>query len=397
MPSHVAHDVVHATLATAQDVIKSAKSSPGVIKWTVETLEGPVCTVLRSKPGQTAVKVGDGALTYADGTLDRAMSTNAYKATSRVVKTTYSNRVVPATTAVKKGLSAVSRPVTNAYSGALELADKSVEWALPEADSKLAKEDKALPKSVVGISRKISRRSVRKVAATRKMVAAAAAYTIENAKPAKMKANTVIVYQKSLVGADKLVDKYLPEKDGLKGSTAVLLVKKMAKRGKTHAIATIKKIATAIKNSPATFKKSAAVAYKRVTEQALKLKNMKLKLKLVTVQDVKQTLAPYIKSTDAMLLNYRYTAAVRNLVVSKLGPIVQPLITKVLGKEEKPSIMPSFMKPAATRSAPPATRAAPPTPLVEAQPQVEAKEAKDDDAPEAKEESDDEAQAAEEM
>ena len=146
MPSHVAHDVVHATLATAQDVIKSAKSSPGVIKWTVETLEGPVCTVLRSKPGQTAVKVGDGALTYADGTLDRAMSTNAYKATSRVVKTTYSNRVVPATTAVKKGLSAVSRPVTNAYSGALELADKSVEWALPEADSKLAKEDKALPK-----------------------------------------------------------------------------------------------------------------------------------------------------------------------------------------------------------------------------------------------------------
>ena len=397
MPSHVAHDVVHATLATAQDVIKSAKSSPGVIKWTVETLEGPVCTVLRSKPGQTAVKVGDGALTYADGTLDRAMSTNAYKATSRVVKTTYSNRVVPATTAVKKGLSAVSRPVTNAYSGALELADKSVEWALPEADSKLAKEDKALPKSVVGISRKISRRSVRKVAATRKMVAAAAAYTIENAKPAKMKANTVIVYQKSLVGADKLVDKYLPEKDGLKGSTAVLLVKKMAKRGKTHAIATIKKIATAIKNSPATFKKSAAVAYKRVTEQALKLKNMKLKLKLVTVQDVKQTLAPYIKSTDAMLLNYRYTAAVRNLVVGKLGPIVQPLITKVLGKEEKPSIMPSFMKPAATRSAPPATRAAPPTPPVEAQPQVEAKEAKDDDAPEAKEESDDEAQAAEEM
>jgi hypothetical protein len=176
-----------------------------------------------------------------------------------------------------------------------------------------------------------------------------------------------------------------------------LLVKKMAKRGKTHAIATIKKIATAIKNSPATFKKSAAVAYKRVTEQALKLKNMKLKLKLVTVQDVKQTLAPYIKSTDAMLLNYRYTAAVRNLVVSKLGPIVQPLITKVLGKEEKPSIMPSFMKPAATRSAPPATRAAPPTPPVEAQPQVEAKEAKDDDAPEAKEESDDEAQAAEEM
>ena len=360
-PTHVAHDVVNATLATAQDYIKSAKKSPGVVKWTVEKLEGPVCTVLKSKLGQTATKVGDGALTYADGTLDRAMNTNAYKTTSRVVKTTYTTRIVPATTAVTK-------PVINAYTGALELADKSVEWALPETDAKLAKEDKALPKSVVGLSRKITRRSVRKVAATRKMVAATAAYTLENAKPAKIKANTVIVYQKSLVGADKLIDTYLPDKDGLKGSTPVLLVKKVAKRGTTHTIALIKKIATAVKNSPTTFKKSAALAFKKVTEHAMKLKNMKLKLKLLTVEDIKKTLGPYIKSTDTMLLKYRYTAAVRNLVVSKLGPVVQPILTKLLGKEEKPSIMPAFMKPAATRSAPPPTRSAPPPSLPAAEP-----------------------------
>ena len=41
-------------------------------------------------------------------------------------------------------------PEANAYTSALELAVKSVEWALAEADAKPAMEDKALPKSISG-------------------------------------------------------------------------------------------------------------------------------------------------------------------------------------------------------------------------------------------------------
>ena len=44
----------------------------------------------------------------------------------------------------------IYRPAANAYTSALDFADKSVEWALAEADAKPAMEDKALPKSISG-------------------------------------------------------------------------------------------------------------------------------------------------------------------------------------------------------------------------------------------------------
>lgn len=366
----MAHDVVNYGLTVGKDALKYSKSQPGVIKWTVEKVEGPVKSVLGSKIGQTAMKVGDRAITVADGTIDSAMNTGAYKSTSRIVKATYANRVqpviknriVPATRAVTRTVActttAVTKPVFNAYSSALQFADKTVEWALPEADKNLAKEDMALPRSVVGLSRKITRRSVRKVAATRKMVVATAAYTFEQSKPANIKKNSVIGYNKALAGADTLVDTYLPEKDGLVGKTPVMLLKKFAKRGKTHTIATIRNIATAIRNSPGTFKKSCSVAYKHLTEHAMKLRNMKLKVKLMTVEDFKKQLTPYVTAVDKMLLKYRYTAAARNMALgvytNKLAPILNPIFSKYLGNsmQEKP-ILPASKKPATSRSAPP--------------------------------------------
>ena len=110
MTTHVAHDVVNYGLTAGKDALKYSKSQPGVIKWTVEKVEGPVTSVLGSKIGQTAIKVSDRAITVADGTIDSAMNTGAYKSTSRIVKATYANRVqpviknriVPATKAVKR-------------------------------------------------------------------------------------------------------------------------------------------------------------------------------------------------------------------------------------------------------------------------------------------------------
>ena len=72
-PTHVAHDVVNYGLAVGKDALAYSKSKPGVMKWTVEKVEGPVCSVLGSKLGQTAIKVGDRAVTVADGTIDKAM------------------------------------------------------------------------------------------------------------------------------------------------------------------------------------------------------------------------------------------------------------------------------------------------------------------------------------
>ena len=369
MTTHVAHDVVNYGLTVGKDALKYSKSQPGVIKWTVEKVEGPVTSVLGSKIGQTAIKVSDRAITVADGTIDSAMNTGAYKSTSRIVKATYANRVqpviknriVPATKAVKRTVActttAVTQPVFNAYSSVLQFADKTVEWALPEADKNLAKEDMTLPRSVVGLSRKITRRSVRKVAATRKMVVATAAYTFDQSKPANIKKNIVIVYNKALVGTDTLVDTYLPEKDGLVGKTPVMLVKKFAKRGKAHTIATIKNIATAIRNSPRTFKKTCSAAYKHLTEHAMKVRNMKIKVKLMTVEDFKKQITPYVTAVDKMLLKYRYTSAARNLALgvysNKLAPILNPILSKYLGiTTQEKAILPASNKPAMSRSAP---------------------------------------------
>jgi len=373
MVTHVAHDVVDYGLQVGKDALSYSKSTTGVLKWTVEKVEGPVCSVLDSKIGKTAIMAGDRAISVADGTIDKAMNTGAYKSTSRLVKTTYSSRILPATEKVKSTVasttekvkstvasttSAVTTPVANAYKGSLEYADATVEYMLPEADALVASEDKKLPKSVVGLTRKITRRSVRKVAATRKMIVATAAYTLEQSKPASIKKNSVALYNKALIGTDSLVDTYLPDKDGLEGKTPVMLVRKFAKRGKSHTITTIKKVATAVKNSPAMFKKAIVGVYKQMTEQAMKVKNFKLreaiKIKFVTLEDLKAKAMPlfaamqtkgtsYVTAADKMVLNYKYTASLRNMGVSfytsKLAHIVNPLLTRYLpaGKAASPA------------------------------------------------------------
>jgi len=406
-PTHVAHDVVNYGLAVGKDALAYSKSKPGMVKWTVEKIEGPVSSVLGSKLGQTAIKVGDRAVTVADGTIDKAMNTGVYKSSSRVVKTTYTNRILPATSAVKKtcarASTAVTTPVVNTVNKALELADRSVEYMLPEADAKIRKEDQKLPKTVVGLSRKISRRSVRKVAATRKMVASTAAYALEQSKPANIKKNTVLVYSKTLAGADKLVDTYLPDSDKLVGKTPVMLVKKLAKRSKTHTVAMVKKVATAIKNAPTTFKKACSDTYKKITVQAMKLR--KLKLKLMTVAEAKEKVATlleagkakgalYVAATDKLLLKYQYPAALRNFGVNfylkRLAPIIQPVLAKVLGEKPKTTGFMAAIKPA--RSAAP-VRSAPPPKVASPTPAAPVAEPEEEDAEETVEEKEFESQA----
>ena len=121
------------------------------------------------------------------------------------------------------------------------------------------------------------------------------------------------------------------------------------------------------------------------------MKLRKLKLKLMTVAEVKEKVgmlveagkekgAVYVAATDKMLLKYKYTAAVRNLSVNfyqqRLAPIVNPVLVKLLGNNAKSSgYLPVFnIKPvraaAPVRSAPPPKAAPAPAPPV-AEPEEE--------------------------
>merc|ERR1712205_182186 len=169
-------------------------------------------------------------------------------------------------------------------------------------------------------------------------------------KPSNVKKNTVALYSKTLASADKLVDAYLPEKDGMVAKSPVMLVKKTLKRGKTYTVATVKRVATAVKTAPGAFKKSCMQVYKTVVDKAMKLKTMKMKIKILSVADMKAKVTPlieagsakgalYISATDKMLLKYQYTAAVRNFAVSmytaKLAPVLNPLIAKYVPTPKK--------------------------------------------------------------
>jgi len=144
-------------------------------------------------------------------------------------------------------------------------------------------------------------------------------------------------------------------RDGLVAKNPVILAKKVFKRSSSRTITVVKKMATAVKNAPTTFKKSCIALYKNMTLKAMKLRNLKLKVKLMSVQDMKAKVTPlieaaqakgalYIAATYKLLLNYQYTAAVRNFGVnfylSKLAPAVNPLLTKLLGNKPATAMTP---------------------------------------------------------
>merc|ERR1711966_528354 len=138
--------------------------------------------------------------------------------------------------------------------------------------------------------------------------------------------------------------------DGMVAKSPVMLVKKTLKRGKTYTVATVKRVATAVKTAPGAFKKSCMQVYKTVVDKAMKLKTMKMKIKILSVADMKAKVTPlieagsakgalYISATDKMLLKYKYTSAVRNFAVSmytaKLAPVLDPLIAKYVPTPKK--------------------------------------------------------------
>ena len=161
----VATELVNSTLATGKSVLERAKGKDGYVKWVVEKVEAPAIVVLDSGVGKAALNVGDRVVKFADNTVDTTMNTSVVKNGRKMVKDTYTNRVLPVTTAVSTKVStttaAVTTPIAKVYTGSLEMCDRTVERFLP------ADEKKELPLTPMVIGRKITRRSVNRARAAR--------------------------------------------------------------------------------------------------------------------------------------------------------------------------------------------------------------------------------------
>lgn len=130
MPSQLAHDAVGLVLDYTGKTVEYCKSKPGLLNTIISRVEGPVAKTLESRAAKTVLKVGDQVLTTVDGTIDKAIGSTYYKSGEAYVKSTYSNKIVPATntvtTTVATTTSRVTTPVVNVYTGVLAFADKQV-------------------------------------------------------------------------------------------------------------------------------------------------------------------------------------------------------------------------------------------------------------------------------
>lgn len=279
----VATELVNSTLATGKSVLERAKGKDGYVKWVVEKVEAPAIVVLDSGVGKAALNVGDRVVKFADNTVDTTMNTSVVKNGRKMVKDTYTNRVLPVTTAVSTKVStttaAVTTPIAKVYTGSLEMCDRTVERFLP------ADEKKELPLTPMVIGRKITRRSVNRARAARANAGkyyvsakAKAAYAVEQAKPENIKKNSKIVYNKSIARTDKFIDRVLPEDDNFIATGPVTLAKKVTQRGAKRATKAAQAAMRAVRSAPDTFKKSAKKAYVYAAKQAELIKARALQI-----------------------------------------------------------------------------------------------------------------------
>uniref|UniRef100_A0A6U2EPE1 Uncharacterized protein n=2 Tax=Hemiselmis andersenii TaxID=464988 RepID=A0A6U2EPE1_HEMAN len=352
MPSQLAHEALNLALNYTEKTVDWGKSKPGIVKAVIERLETPVAKTLETRAAKTVLKIGDQVLSSVDGHLDSAINSKYYKGGEAFARSTYSNRIVPATntvtTTVKTTTTRVTTPVVNVYTSALAFADRQVECFLPDAEAS----DRHAPLSLTGVTTKATRRAVRKVGAvktgvvmrvgrTNRAVRSAIKGAMEQARPANIKKNAKAAYATTFSTADRVIDAYLPgaKDDALVAKGPITLVTKVSKRGTKHTIAGVKALATAVKNSPNTFKRAVRSAVAAVKHQVERMQNMGLTIRYKAYD----TLTPYVeaamnrslalvKATDQILLKRQLTASVRNFAVQKYQVILAPYVDKYLPK-----------------------------------------------------------------
>mmetsp|Transcript_38160 Transcript_38160/g.74574 ORF Transcript_38160/g.74574 Transcript_38160/m.74574 type:complete len:440 (-) Transcript_38160:111-1430(-) len=352
MPTQLAHDALSLALNYTEKTVDWTKSKPGLVKSIVERVEKPVTATLGSRAAKTVLKVGDSVLTSVDAHLDNALNSRYYKGGEAFVKSTYSNRIVPATNTVTSTVTTtttrVTTPVLNVYSSALTFADRQVEYYIPDPEGS----DRHAPLSLTSVTAKATRRAVKKAGAARtgvvmrvkranRTVRNVVAMAFEQARPTNIKKNAKAAYTTALSETDKVIDRYLPgaKDDGLIVKGPVTLVTKLTKRTTKHTIATVKAAALAIRNSPTTFKRAVHGAVTAVRVQAARIANMGLTIRYRAYD----TLTPYLnaattravavaRATDGFLLRRPATASLRNFAVTRYNDMLAPIVSKYLPK-----------------------------------------------------------------
>lgn len=195
----------------------------------------------------------------------------------------------------------------------------------------------------------MTRRSVKRVKGARKWTADSVGkmtkatksnlkFAYDVAKPSSIKRNTVKVYKTAFDNTDKIIDRLLPGKgDILIAKGPITLVNKIGKRVVFHSLAQVKAAATAIKNSPATFKKSLNASIALAKLQLERIKDMTLQFQyksynylLPYIEVAQKRSLTLVAAADKILMQYPMTKYVRNFAVTKYDGLVAPVLNRYL-------------------------------------------------------------------
>lgn len=182
--------VVDKALGVGTGLLGGAKNKGGIVKWAAEVVETPVNGVLGSWVGKAVVGAGEGLVKTADRVVDPIVNSNVVKGSANMVKVVHA-KATDTSTAVRTKFS---------DAGALVVS------------------------------------------------------TLDQARPANVKKNAVVLYGSFLTKADKFVDSALPEDETFNATGLVSVAKKATSRSARRVGKAAKAAATAVKNAPGAFK-----------------------------------------------------------------------------------------------------------------------------------------------
>jgi hypothetical protein len=255
MEPGVATEFVTTVVAKGKDVLEGCKKRGGTLGFVVKKAEAPVETVLQWKLVKTVFDFGGGFLQFTDRRVEGTRNSAFVKASG----TLYTKGVLP-----------VTEVISSTYQKTLDMADRTVESFLPEEEEYHHTKMPIVTTRLV--LRKVTRRSMTRVQEAPRHARKVLSSTLELARPSNVARNTKMFYGRSIISADKLVDRILPFDDLVVATDLVTLTRKVATRGKRSAGRTVRAAMRAVKNSPTTFKKAAGRVYATAREFPGKVK-----------------------------------------------------------------------------------------------------------------------------
>ena len=360
----LAHQAFTTCLTYGVSTLENIKKKEGsTLKWAVDTIEVPARYTLDTRIAQTLIKAGDRCLHVADGGIETAMNSSTFKTCEAVVKNTYNQRLQPAikntTTCVSNTTHRVTHPIGLAYGNTMAIADRQVEWLLPDPEVGVK------ARSLKEVTTKVVRRTGRRVKVVSNWTTAKAVAvkhtvcdTLDQARPSNIKKRVSSLLYRLILNADALVESYLPDTEDVKvtpkGPSEIVL--KISRRSSKRAISGVRAVAAVIRNAPQKLNKSV----RSYVNSGRTIKNQIVSYDYIG--RARSTSTALVHSTDELLLKYRVTSAICNFLQSRFETFLAPLIPRLFTDPATPP--PAIAEPvkkeltaAPTVTAPPASLA----------------------------------------